>query len=163
MRRRNQIANQQVNCIKTVVFHHYRACHTCIARGFQLEEHEKCNACSLLEERPVLRRHWCSSIPVSFSVKDQKPPRFFKSLAQQIASSSHPSCLPVHLKLALFHTDRSNGHDGTAFGLVWVNQHIDRLSQFDRHSCRDKAAESVLGLCPGVCPLGDDRLRAPLA
>jgi hypothetical protein len=60
-----------------------------------------------------------------------------------------PERLPVCLSLALFHTDRFNRGDRVAFGMLWVDQHIDRLSQFHKHSLWYIAAELVRRICPG--------------
>src|ERR1700736_413224 len=65
--------------------------------------------------------------------------------------------------LALFHTDRFNRGDNVAFGAVWVNKNIDRLSQFHMHGLRCIAAELVRRICPGVCPLSNDDLSGASA
>ena len=64
---------------------------------------------------------------------------------------------------ALFHTDRFDRSNSVAFGMVWVDKNIDRLSQFNMHSLWCIAAELVHRICPGVCLLGNDDLSGTCA
>lgn len=69
----------------------------------------------------------------------------------------------LSLVLALFHTDRFNRGDGVVFGIVWVNQNIDRLSQFHVHSLRYIAAKLLRRIGSGICPLCNDDLSSTCA
>src|SRR5215472_19344493 len=83
---------------------------------------------------------------------------FSKAMHIGLKRSWSAERLPVCLSLALFHTDRFNRGDCVAFGMLWVDQHIDRLSQFHWRRLRDIGAELVRRIGPGVCPLGNDHL-----
>src|SRR5215467_4052668 len=80
-----------------------------------------------------------------------------------LKSSSSPLRSPVRLSLALFHTDRFNRGNSVTFGVVRVNEHIDRLSQFHMHRNWYITAELVRRMCPGVCPLCNDNLTVTRA